>query len=122
MVMNDLTIIDADYADDDSIDAVSTHINPMSELKIACMEVDAAMRRYAKAKRRVCDDVNMAQAHTDIELGGRVNGDMHLTYRVGSGKYDDKAKSHSLYNACEEMLRRNGWSQVNEPKLLPNSE
>jgi len=49
-----------------------------------------------------------------IEVEGRTDGDLKITYRIGTD-YDSTTAAGTIAAALTEALRRRGWQEANAP-------
>lgn len=70
--------------------------------------------------RAAYDSAHIANMRIDIEISGRVTGDLMLVYKISDGSYNTagSTKSHNAVAALEEFLRRRGWDSKNTVALL----
>lgn len=58
-----------------------------------------------------------------ITAGGRVDGNIKITYRIGDASYEmaTDVQGYSIRPTLEEFERRKKWQERNAPELLTNS-
>ncbi len=91
----------------------------MTEHTVAIVSFEGALKREIKRLRKELQKVDsLSSFYVDMEVEGNLHqGDVRLTYKVGQASYDC-VKGDSLQACLDEFLRRKGWKDVHDAKLL----
>lgn len=70
--------------------------------------------------RQSYNEAEVSYLRMDIEVSGRVTGDLSVQYKFGADSYHgpDSAASHNILAALEEFLRRKNWAAKNSALLI----
>lgn len=74
------------------------------------------VQRMARAVASAFAAQNSSDIGIEINISGRIHGDLRITYAVGA--IYDKVKGNSLLAAMNEHFRRQGWHAEHAPTLL----
>lgn len=58
----------------------------------------------------------------EVEISGRCDGDVMLTYHIGSKYGSNRVSGQKVKEVLAEHLRRIGWTERNDPICLPKPE
>lgn len=94
------------------------------EQSIAIVSFTGAIKReIVRAKKKLARDESMASFKITIEASGRMDGDTRIEFSVADNDWGSSiVKSHCLNAAIDELLRRRGWEELNQPLMLTANE
>ena len=70
-------------------------------------------------------ETSLSSLHLSIEVQGRVDGELKISYQLGTSYYDDHStttKGNDLNDVVEEFIRRGGWNRNHAPLCIAASE
>jgi hypothetical protein len=94
------------------------------EYQVAIVSFEGAISRKVRAVRK---KLRTLEAKSEFRIvvfcSGRLHdGDVKVTYEVAFDTlYGSAVKGNDLDNAIEELMRREGWQERNQPKMLTTS-
>lgn len=88
------------------------------ELKAKQLENDIVA--ITKLMREIFDQENIGTLQFDIDVSGRVQGDLKIKYKLADNTYGgNNVEGAQLIPILKEFFRRRGWQERNNPKELP---
>ena len=88
-------------------------------MKAEYTQLDIYLQTVAADIRSRLGKANQRRIELTIELEGRVDGDLMLTYKIG--EYGHQVSGRNLDELVTEYLRRKGWDERHQPLCLPNA-
>lgn len=84
-------------------------------------EFELALKRYVQVLRyRLSYHTDIPSFRLDIEVYGRVDGDVNIVFKLGEEYALDNAQGGNLSNVFNEFIRRFNWKKKNQILCLPN--
>lgn len=93
---------------------VIEYINPASDRDPLEDMIEAKARILAKK----LNEEGIREITLRISVNGRTDGDVRISYNLGSTYDASHAESYSLRKAVEEHIRRSNFSKENNPLLI----
>ena len=89
----------------------------MSRLDTLGANLHLLMGQVGLELRREFSDRNLSSMNFTIEIEGRPDGELKLSY--GLGRYVTDVKGNNLAAVVAEFMRRHGWQERHDPVALP---
>lgn len=80
--------------------------------------LEASVKNFVRELRNEFDAINLPNLRFDIEVSGRVQGEMKIEFVLGDQYGSDSVRGGSINAVVEEYLRRRGWKQRHAPLSL----
>jgi hypothetical protein len=93
-------------------------------LLINAVALEASVKNFTRELRQLFDERDLSHLRFDIEVNGRVQGDLKIEFKVTDSLYggDAQTRGGNIQSVVDEFFRRKGWKAINDPLCLTFDE